>query len=328
MRTTRAFLAACLLSCGRPPPELDRTTVTVNSHAFLEAFDRGDSKDIEPLLGRSFQRFERGRTKDRALVLKELASATPSKRAWGEEHVSLGDGTATFIGEAVETFPVQGDRPAMSVDFWNTIVWVREGERWKVAHWQVEEAPSPRDEWNETYRRSIGFTREPNALLVQTVKGRKPGTALDVGMGQGRNAVFLATQGWKVTGVDISDEGLRLAKAEAAKRHVDIETVEAELATWDLGREKWDLVVFVYAGADPKDVERIKTSLRPGGLVVVEVFHADGTGGTRSGGFATGQLARLFGDTFTIVRDETVDDVADWGGPSKTKLVRFVATKN
>jgi hypothetical protein len=104
--------------------------------------------------------------------------------------------------------------------------------------------------------------------------------------------------------------------------------VEADLATWDLGREKWDLVVFVYAGADPKDVERIKTSLRPGGLVVVEVFHADGTGGTRSGGFATGQLARLFGDTFTIVRDETVDDVADWGGPSKTKLVRFVATKN
>jgi SAM-dependent methyltransferase len=321
------LLAGSILACGRQAPEIDRTSVTVKSHAFLEAFDRGDAKAIEPLLGRSFQRFERGRTKDRALVMKEMKPGTPATRAWGEEHVSIGDGTATYIGEAVETFPAEGDRPAMSVDFWNTVVWVREGDGWKVAHWQVEEAPSPRDEWNEAYRRSIGFKREPNALLVDAVKGRKPGAALDVAMGQGRNSVFLATQGWKVTGVDISDEGLRIAKADAEKKKVAIETIEADLATWDFGRERWDLVVFVYAGADPKDIERIKTSLRPGGLVVIEVFHADGTGGTRSSGFATGELARLFGDGFRIVRDETVEDIADWGGPSKVKLVRFVAEK-
>lgn len=302
--------------------------MTLKSRAFLEALDRGDAKGVEPLLGKSFQRFERGRAKDRALVLKELAPATaPVTRAWGEEHVSIGDCTATFIGEAVETFPAEGGRPATSIDFWNTVVWVREGDAWKVAHWQIEEAPSPRDEWNEAYRRSIGFKREPNALLVDALKGRKPGAALDVAMGQGRNSLHLAEQGWRVTGVDISDEGIRLARAEATKRKLDIEAIEADLATWDFGHARWDLVVFVYAGADPKDVERIKASLRPGGLVVVEVFHAEGTGGTRSSGFASGELARLFGDGFRIVRDDVVEDVADWGGPTKVKLVRFVAEK-
>jgi 2-polyprenyl-3-methyl-5-hydroxy-6-metoxy-1,4-benzoquinol methylase len=46
------------------------------------------------------------------------------------------------------------------------------------------------------------FTEQPNALLIGAIQGRKPGRALDFGMGQGRNAVFLAQQGWDVTGFD------------------------------------------------------------------------------------------------------------------------------
>jgi methylase of polypeptide subunit release factors len=56
----------------------------------------------------------------------------------------------------------------------------------------------------------------PTALLVDTVKGKKPGVALDVGMGQGRNAVYLASQGWDVTGMDISQAGLDAARANRA----------------------------------------------------------------------------------------------------------------
>ncbi len=55
----------------------------------------------------------------------------------------------------------------------------------------------------------IRFRYEPNAFLVQTAKRLKPGKALDIAMGQGRNAVFLATQGWDVTGYDLADEGRR-----------------------------------------------------------------------------------------------------------------------
>jgi hypothetical protein len=98
--------------------------------------------------------------------------------------------------------------------------------------------------------------------------------------------------------------------------------------TWDLGQSRWDLVTMTYAGAEPKVVERIKSSLKPQGLIVIEIFHSEATGGTRSSGFATGQLAAMFKDGFAIVRDEVVEGHADWGPPNAVKLVRFVARKD
>jgi SAM-dependent methyltransferase len=53
-------------------------------------------------------------------------------------------------------------------------------------------------------------------LVVSAIDGRKPGKALDFGMGQGRNAVFLALQGWDVTGFDLADEAVRIANGNAA----------------------------------------------------------------------------------------------------------------
>ncbi len=73
--------------------------------------------------------------------------------------------------------------------------------------------------FNNIYSNAPGFSTNANALLVSAVTGRKPGRALDVGMGQGRNAVFLAVEGWNVTGFDISDVGLApppLASGRAA----------------------------------------------------------------------------------------------------------------
>jgi hypothetical protein len=55
------------------------------------------------------------------------------------------------------------------------------------------------------------FNTAPNALLVEAVAERRPGSALDVHMGQGRNAVFLAAKGWRVTGFDFSAEGVGAA---------------------------------------------------------------------------------------------------------------------
>ena len=82
----------------------------------------------------------------------------------------------------------------------------------------AKERPGGHD-WNDTYREGTGFNQKPNALLVSVVKARPAGTALDVGMGQGRNAVFMATQGWSVTGVDTADDICRLiCHARAAPR--------------------------------------------------------------------------------------------------------------
>lgn len=117
------------------------------------------------------------------------------------------------------------------------------------------------------------FTPEPSAFLAATVKEMKPGKALDVAMGQGRNAVYLATQGWDVTGFDLAEEGMKVAVAHAAKAGVSIRTVKARFEDFDYGKEQWDLIYFVYTNAptaDPQFVARIQAALKPGGLVLVD----------------------------------------------------------
>ena len=92
---------------------------------------------------------------------------------------------------------------------------------------QAQEQRQPREVWNEVFTKRQGREFPHNKFLAETIKGRKPGRALDIGMGEGRNALFLATQGWEVTGFDISDVGVQLAR-EAAQ--------EDRLEARDLGR--------------------------------------------------------------------------------------------
>src|SRR5260370_7214959 len=68
------------------------------------------------------------------------------------------------------------------------------------------------------------FSAEPNAFLVRMISGRNPGRALDVAMGQGRNSIWLASQGWSVMGFDISPVGIEQAQGEALKPHLNVQT--------------------------------------------------------------------------------------------------------
>jgi 2-polyprenyl-3-methyl-5-hydroxy-6-metoxy-1,4-benzoquinol methylase len=85
--------------------------------------------------------------------------------------------------------------------------------------------------------------------VVESVKGVPAGTALDGGMGQGRNAVYLATQGWKVTGFDLSGQAVKAASANAAKAGVGVDAVKASYADFDFGTARWDLIVLIFAWA-------------------------------------------------------------------------------
>ena len=82
----------------------------------------------------------------------------------------------------------------------------------------------------------------------------------------------------------------------------------------------------IYAGVDPALVERMKPSLKAGGLFVLEGFHADSAMAKIGGGWKDGQLAGMFRDGHKILRDDVVEDTADWS-LTKQKLVRFVAEK-
>src|ERR1035438_3431008 len=111
------------------------------------------------------------------------------------------------------------------------------------------------------------FTEQPNALLIGAIQGRKPGRALDFGMGQGRNAVFLAQQGWDVTGFDPSPSAVRIANRNAASVGEKIRAVVARDDQFDFGAAQWDLIVVTYV-RDPNahDAAVFQRALKPGGI--------------------------------------------------------------
>jgi len=175
-----------------------------------------------------------------------------------------------------------------------------------------------------------GFNAAPSAWLVEAVSGVRPGTALDAGMGQGRNAVYLATRGWRVTGFDISGEAVSAARDNARRAGVELNAVKATYADFDFGDAQWDLIVLAFAWAPVTDsafMARLARSLRPGGLVVFEHFTDDPAHPRPAPihALAPGQLRTLF-SAFTLLRYEEVEAVGDWGGPG-APLVRMVAKK-
>ena len=163
---------------------------------------------------------------------------------------------------------------------------------------------------------------QPNRFLVSMAEGRRPGRALDVGMGQGRNALWLAHQGWETTGYDPAEKAVALARETAAKVGVKVTTVVAKDSDFDMGLAKWDLILLSYVEVRD-NAEKVIRALAPGGIVVVEYFHADFPGAP--GGFSDNELLQLFGK-LRVVRYEDTEDVADFG-MEKTRLVRLCAEK-
>ena len=88
-----------------------------------------------------------------------------------------------------------------------------------------------RTAWDERYAsKDYLWTVEPNRFVQQHVSQLTPGTAIDLATGEGRNAVWLAGQGWQATAVDFSPVGPDKAGRLAADHDVDVEWVEADLA--------------------------------------------------------------------------------------------------
>lgn len=162
------------------------------------------------------------------------------------------------------------------------------------------------------------FKTTASQYLVRMVEGRKPGRALDVAMGQGRNSLYLASQGWEVTGYDISEDGMAQANASAARAGLKLKTVTASHEEFDYGTAQWDLIVETFAFSNLSDAayrKRVIDSLKPGGLLVIEGF----------GGGPRNTMLEGFGD-LRIVSYEDRDDVADWG-MQKMRMTRITAQK-
>jgi 2-polyprenyl-3-methyl-5-hydroxy-6-metoxy-1,4-benzoquinol methylase len=174
------------------------------------------------------------------------------------------------------------------------------------------------------------FTTAPSAFLVEAAKDLAPGMALDAGMGQGRNAVYLAGKGWRVTGFDLSAEAVKAAAVNAGKAGVRIDAIKASHAEFDFGTAKWNLVVMTFAWApvtDPAFVARLRASLRPNGRIVFEHL-LEVPGAPRPAlmyALRPGQLREVLAG-FRLERYEEFRGLGDWSGPDSL-IVRTVAVK-
>jgi SAM-dependent methyltransferase len=176
-------------------------------------------------------------------------------------------------------------------------------------------------DWNAVYEKGTGFSHEANALLVAVAGKAKPGKALDVGMGQGRNALWLARHGWDVTGFDPAEKGVEQAKTAAAAEKLKLTATATDSEHFDFGENKWDLVVFTYAGGAEEGPQVVK-ALKKGGVVVLETFLKSPSSPF---GVDPEELKKAFGG-LEIVQNESVKAKADWG-LRDDQLVRFVARK-
>jgi len=130
--------------------------------------------------------------------------------------------------------------------------------------------------WDARYaERELLWTAEPNRFLVSVAGHLEPGIALDLAGGEGRNAVWLAERGWRVTVLDWSKVALEKGRVLAEARGVgtDVAFVEADLLGWTPARATADLVIVVYLHLPRAQREGVwrnaATAVRPGGRLVV-----------------------------------------------------------
>jgi SAM-dependent methyltransferase len=174
-----------------------------------------------------------------------------------------------------------------------------------------------RTDWNRRYAEGDRHVTDvPNGFLVAEVTQLPPGRALDVACGAGRNAVWLAEQGWRVTAVDFSGVALSIARQLATRRDVTVDWVEADVLDWQPERRAYDLVCVLYlqlpAAERRRVLGRAADAVTPGGTLLV-IGHdlrnlTEGWGGPKQPEvlFTPDDIVREIGD-LTVEKAERVD---------------------
>lgn len=145
-----------------------------------------------------------------------------------------------------------------------------------------------REDWDKRYASVDNlWAVKPNRFLVAEVAQLEPGRALDLACGEGQNAIWLATIGWDVTGVDFSDVAIAKARARAERDGVRVEFACADLLEYEPEAGAFDLVLVLYlhirASGRRQVLAKASAALAPGGTFVLVGHHltnlTDGVGG-------------------------------------------------
>jgi tellurite methyltransferase len=154
--------------------------------------------------------------------------------------------------------------------------------------------------WNKRYgKKEFALGKEPNPFLKKYIHLLPKGKALDIASGEGRNAVFLAQNGFDVDAIDISEKGLRRARKLARKKGVLINTFLVDLDQYQIEEERYDLIANFYF-LKRRLIQRMKKGLKKGGKVIFETYIIEhrtlGAGGPKQAKYflKPNELLRLF----------------------------------
>ena len=135
--------------------------------------------------------------------------------------------------------------------------------------------PNDQTRWDKYYNmEEFLYGTEPIAFLRENINLLPKNKALDLAMGEGRNGVYLATQGFDVVGLDISPIGLNKAQQLAEHNNVAIQTRLVDLENYQLEKNSYDLIICTYY-MQRGLFDQIKDSLKPGGMALIETFNTD-----------------------------------------------------
>jgi SAM-dependent methyltransferase len=191
--------------------------------------------------------------------------------------------------------------------------------------------------WDARYGGAeLVWRADPNRFVAEEVAGLEPGPALDLACGEGRNAVWLAEQGWEVLAVDFSAVGLAKGARLAEERGVEVTWQEADVVAWAAPADAFDLVIACYlqlpAGERRTALVGAARAVAPGGTLLVVAHDLrnldEGTGGPPDPAVLYRPADVLddvgrSGAPFTVVRAETVERPVDGAGrPALDCLVR------
>jgi 2-polyprenyl-3-methyl-5-hydroxy-6-metoxy-1,4-benzoquinol methylase len=198
-----------------------------------------------------------------------------------------------------------------------------------------------REDWNQIYEQGeMEYERQPNRFLMRALdlikqRGLTQGLLLDCAMGEGRNTVYAALQGFTAHGFDISDKAMDNAHQRAAEMGVEIYTRQAEAETYDYGTAKWDVILVLFYPAIRLILDRIKKALKPGGYLVLASpmvgmekvapeLHPD----ILDNLYEPGELAQTFLGYEILVDEEILNEYMDFFFQiAKIPWVQFLARK-